>query len=71
MLIENSKKNIGTWKTIKKRNSALDSKINPINYEPTTLKNIFNTFATSNNEFIKVTEDEWHYIDNVMIDNNP
>ena len=70
MLIENSNKDTGTWKTAKKKTGTLNRKINSTNYETITNKNRFSALATSNNELIEATEDkEINY--NVMTDNNP
>ena len=70
MLIENSNKNTGTWKTAEKKTRTLNRKINSTNSETIALKNRFSALATSNNEFIEATEDEEiNY--NVMIDKNP
>ena len=63
MLIKNSNKNIGTWKTVEKKNSTLNNKTNSTNYETVALKN------RCNNEFIEVTEDK-EINDNVTLDNN-
>ena len=70
MLIKNRNKNTGTWKTVEKKTSIYNRKINSINYETIALKNSFNAFATSNSEFIEVTEDE-EINDKVTTDNNP
>ena len=42
MLIESSNKNAGIWKTVEKKNSTLNSKINSTNYETMVLKICFN-----------------------------
>ena len=69
MLIENSNKNTGTWKTAEKKTRTLNRKIHSANYETISLKNRFSALATSNNEFIEATEDEEiNY--NVIIDKN-
>ena len=52
MFIENSNKNTGTWKTVEKKTSTLNRKINPTNYETIALKNLFNAFTRSSSEFI-------------------
>ena len=71
MLIENSFKNTGTWKIIKKKHLALltTKSASLTNYETIDLKNCFNAFATSNNELIEVTQDE-EINDNATISNN-
>ena len=71
MLIENSFKNTGTLKTIKKKHLALltTKSASLTNYETIDLKNCFNAFATSNNELIEVTQDE-EIDDNETISNN-
>ena len=71
MLIENSFKNTGTWKTIKKKHLALltTKSASLTNYETIDLKNCFNAFATSNNELIEVTQDE-EIDDNETISDN-
>lgn len=69
MLIENSNRNTGTWKTVEKKTSALNSKINSTNYETIALKNRFNALVTGSNEFNEVTKNE-EINDNVTIDKN-
>ena len=71
MLIENSFKNTGTWKAIKKKHLALltTKSASLTNYETIDLKNCFNAFATSNNELIEVTQDE-EIDDNETISDN-
>ena len=54
---------------MEKKSSTLNSNINSTNYETIAHKNCFNAFATSNNVFTEVTEDE-EINDNVTIDNN-
>ena len=50
MLIENSNKDTGTGKTVENKTSTLNRKINSTSYETKALKNLFNIFATRNNE---------------------
>ena len=67
VIIENSYKSTGTWKTVEKKTISLKSKSNSTNDETIALKNHFNAFTTSNNEFIEGEEIN----DNVTIDSNP
>ena len=67
ILIENSNKNTCTWKTAEKKiATTLNSKLDSTNQ----LSIVLNAFATSNNVFNEITEDE-EVNDNVKIDNNP
>ena len=67
MLNENSNKNTCTWKTAEKKiATTLNSKLDSTNQ----LSIVLNAFATSNNVFNEITEDE-EVNDNVKIDNNP
>ena len=54
-------------KTVEKKTITLNKKINQTNYEAMALKSRFNAFATSNNEFLKVTKDK-EINDNITTD---
>ena len=55
---------------IEKKDSTLNNKTSLANDKTVTLKNHFNAFTTSNNEFIEITEYQ-DINDNVTIGNNP
>ena len=57
-------------KTIEKKISILNRKINSASYETTAFKNLINTFAKSNIEFVEATEDD-EINDNITTNNNP